>query len=113
VKTRDLVYAWCNLTESPVHFIVVFTPGHIEGLFRAVAAKKVDDVEEFARSYGTRIVGPVLNPGFNHFFHPGMTEKTRTWRLQLPQAAPVATTTTVETAFATSTSGRTPVASGP
>jgi mannose-6-phosphate isomerase-like protein (cupin superfamily) len=67
---KGMVHAWCNLTESPVRFIVVFTPGHIERLFRAVAAKKVDDVEEFARSYGTRIVGPTLHPGLNHFFSP-------------------------------------------
>jgi hypothetical protein len=31
-----------------------FTPGRIEGMFRAIAAKKVDDVKAFASSYGTR-----------------------------------------------------------
>jgi hypothetical protein len=36
---------------------VIFTPGRIEEMFRVVAAKKVDDVVAFARSYGTSIVG--------------------------------------------------------
>ena len=67
---KGMAHAWCNLTESPVHFIAVFTPGHIEGLFRAVAAKTVDNVEEFARSYGTRIVGPALRPSLNNYFAP-------------------------------------------
>jgi hypothetical protein len=49
---------------------VNFTPGRIEGLFRAVAAKKVDDVEAFASSYGTHIIGPALHPGLNNFFTP-------------------------------------------
>jgi hypothetical protein len=43
-------------------FVVIFTPGSIEEMFRAVAAKKVYDVVAFARSYGTRIVGPALHP---------------------------------------------------
>ena len=39
-------------------------------MFRAVAAKKVDDVVAFARSYGTRIVGPALHPGLKNYFTP-------------------------------------------
>ena len=67
---KGIPHAWCNLTDSLVRFLVIFTPGRIEGLFRAVAAKKVDDVEAYARSYGTRIIGPVLHPGLNDFFTP-------------------------------------------
>jgi quercetin dioxygenase-like cupin family protein len=67
---KGIPHAWCNLTDSPVRFVVIFTPGGIEGLFRAVAAKTVDDVEAFARSYGTRIVGPTLHPGLGNYFTP-------------------------------------------
>jgi quercetin dioxygenase-like cupin family protein len=67
---KGVPHAWCNLTESPVHFIAIFTPGQIEGMFRSVAAKEVDDVEALIRSYGTRIVGPPLHPDLNHYFAP-------------------------------------------
>jgi hypothetical protein len=51
-------------------FVVIFTPGRIEEIFRAVAAKKVDDVEAFASSYGTRITAPALHPGLHNYFTP-------------------------------------------
>jgi quercetin dioxygenase-like cupin family protein len=67
---KGIPHAWCNLTDSRVRFIVIFTPGRIEGMFRAVAAKEVEDVEAFARSYGTRIIGPPIHPDLNNFFTP-------------------------------------------
>ena len=67
---KGVHHAWCNLTDSPVRFIVVFTPGRIEGLFRAVAARQVDDIEVLASSYGTRIVGPTLHASLNNYFAP-------------------------------------------
>ena len=67
---KGIPHAWCNLTNSLVRFIVIFTPGRIEGMFRAVAAKKVTDVAGFARSYGTRIVGPALHPDLKNYFTP-------------------------------------------
>jgi mannose-6-phosphate isomerase-like protein (cupin superfamily) len=68
--SKRIPHAWCNLTGSLVRFIVIFTPGRIEGLFGAVAAKKVDDVKAFASSYGTRIIGPAVHPGLNNIFTP-------------------------------------------
>jgi quercetin dioxygenase-like cupin family protein len=67
---KGVPHAWCNLTDSLVRLIVIFTPGRIEGLFRAVATKTVDDVEAFASSYGTRIVGPTLHSGLSNYFTP-------------------------------------------
>lgn len=49
---------------------MIFTPGRIEEMFRAVAVKKVNDVEAFASSYGTRITGSALHPGLNNYFTP-------------------------------------------
>jgi quercetin dioxygenase-like cupin family protein len=67
---KGIPHAWCNLTDSPVRFLVIFTPGRIEGMFRAIAAKKVDDVKAFASSYGTRIIGLAMHPGLNNIFTP-------------------------------------------
>ena len=71
-------HAWCNLTNSVVRFIAIFTPGRIEAMFRAVAAKSVDDVVAFAGSYGTRIVGPPLHPGLYNYFTPRPDGRTDT-----------------------------------
>ena len=68
---KGIPHAWCNLNDSLVRFVVIFTPGRVEEMFRGVAAKKVDDVVAFARSYGTRIVGPALHPGLKNYFTPG------------------------------------------
>jgi quercetin dioxygenase-like cupin family protein len=67
---KGIPHAWCNLTDSAVRFLAVFTPGRIEGLFRGVALNEVDDVKAFASSYGTRIIGPPIHAGLNNFFTP-------------------------------------------
>jgi mannose-6-phosphate isomerase-like protein (cupin superfamily) len=69
---KGVPHAWCNLSGSVVRFIVIFTPGHIEEMFRAIAAKQVDhaDVKDFAHSYGTRIVGPPLHHSLHNYFRP-------------------------------------------
>jgi mannose-6-phosphate isomerase-like protein (cupin superfamily) len=69
---KGVPHAWCNLSRSVVRFIVIFTPGHIEEMFRAIAAKEIDhvDVRDFAHSYGTRIVGPPLHHSLNNYFRP-------------------------------------------
>src|SRR5258708_29556342 len=56
-------HAWCNLTEMPVRMLVIFSPGHVEGLFREIAARKSmnnDDIAALADRFGCRIVGPPL-----------------------------------------------------
>jgi quercetin dioxygenase-like cupin family protein len=68
--SKGTPHAWCNLTGSIVRFVVIFTPGRIEAMFRAIAAKQIYDVEAFARSYGTRIVGPPLHPRLQTYFTP-------------------------------------------
>lgn len=67
---KGVPHAWCNLTDSVVRFMAIFTPGRIEGMFRAVAEKKVEDVESFAGLYGTRIIGRALHPDVNNYFKP-------------------------------------------
>jgi mannose-6-phosphate isomerase-like protein (cupin superfamily) len=56
-------HAWCNLTETPVRMLVIFSPGHVEGLFREIAARKNknnDDIAAIADKFGCLIVGPAL-----------------------------------------------------
>ncbi|WP_424630398.1 cupin domain-containing protein [Bradyrhizobium sp. SYSU BS000235] len=67
---KGVPHAWCNLTDSVVRFMAIFTPGRIEGMFRAVAEKKVEDVESFAGLYGTRIIGRAMHADLNTYFKP-------------------------------------------
>jgi mannose-6-phosphate isomerase-like protein (cupin superfamily) len=56
---RGVPHAWCNSSDAPLRMLVVFSPGQIEGLFRATAG--VDDVGQItaiAARYGTKLVGP-------------------------------------------------------
>jgi uncharacterized RmlC-like cupin family protein len=58
---RWVPHAWCNPSDAPLHMLVVFSPGYIDGLFRAAAG--VDDVDRItaiAGRYGTQLVGPPL-----------------------------------------------------
>jgi len=51
--------------------LVVFSPGHIEGLFRAAAGS--DDVEEIAAiagRYGTQLIGPPLHESVHSIYSP-------------------------------------------
>jgi oxalate decarboxylase/phosphoglucose isomerase-like protein (cupin superfamily) len=64
-------HAWCNLTEMPVRMLVIFSPGHVEGLFKAVAARKSgDDIVAIADRFGCLIVGPPLLEGLNTIASP-------------------------------------------
>jgi mannose-6-phosphate isomerase-like protein (cupin superfamily) len=67
---KGVPHAWCNLSDSPVRMLVVFTPGRIEELFRANASGKGHDLEALARAYGTRIVGPPIREGLYTFASP-------------------------------------------
>lgn len=57
---KGVPHAWCNLTNTPLRMLVIFSPGNIEGLFRATAARENDDIAALAAAYGTLLVGPPL-----------------------------------------------------
>ena len=62
--SKGVPHAWCNLTDGSVRMLTIFSPGHIEGLFREVAAgKSEDDIEALADKFGCLIVGPPLDEG--------------------------------------------------
>jgi mannose-6-phosphate isomerase-like protein (cupin superfamily) len=57
---KGVPHAWCNLMDTPLRLLVVFSPGNIEDLFRATAARESDDIAALAAKYGTLLVGPPL-----------------------------------------------------
>jgi mannose-6-phosphate isomerase-like protein (cupin superfamily) len=68
---RGEPHAWCNPSETPLRMLVVFSPGRIEGLFRAAAG--VDDVDKIAAiaaRYGTRLIGPPLHERVRSIYSP-------------------------------------------
>jgi uncharacterized cupin superfamily protein len=69
--SKGVPHACCNLTETSVRMLVVFSSGHIEGLFREVAARKSDDdVTALADKFGCLIVGPPLHEGIYSISSP-------------------------------------------
>jgi mannose-6-phosphate isomerase-like protein (cupin superfamily) len=58
--SKGVPHAWCNLSETPVRMLVIFSPGHIEALFREVAKGGNIDLAAIGEKFGTRIVGPTL-----------------------------------------------------
>ena len=55
--TRGVPHAWCNLSDTPVRMLLVFSPGHIEGLFKETAVRESDDIAALLDKFGVLIVG--------------------------------------------------------
>jgi hypothetical protein len=83
---RGVPHAWCNSSDTPLRMLVVFSPGQIEGLFRATAG--IDDVgtiTAIAARYGTKLVGPPLH-GTAHSIHSPQRQPIREGSIH-PQTA--------------------------
>jgi mannose-6-phosphate isomerase-like protein (cupin superfamily) len=58
---RGVPHAWCNPSDIPLRMLVVFSPGHIDGLFKETAGvSDIDKVTAMAARYGTQLIGPPL-----------------------------------------------------
>jgi mannose-6-phosphate isomerase-like protein (cupin superfamily) len=58
---RGVPHAWCNLSETPLRMLVIFTPGRIDKMFRGIAKAKSDDARAaLVAQYGTRTTGPTM-----------------------------------------------------
>jgi mannose-6-phosphate isomerase-like protein (cupin superfamily) len=71
IAKRGEPHAWCNPSDTPLRMLVVFSPGHIEGLFRAAAG--IDDVEKIAAIAGrcsTQLIGPPLHDRVHSIYSP-------------------------------------------
>jgi len=71
IARRGEPHAWCNPSDMPLRMLVVFSPGHIDALFRTAAG--VDDVHEIeaiAARYGTQLIGPPLHERVHSIYSP-------------------------------------------
>ena len=68
--SRGVPHAWSNVSEAEVRMLVLFSPGHVEGMFREVARRKSDDVADILEKFGCLIVGPPLSEGLATFYSP-------------------------------------------
>jgi quercetin dioxygenase-like cupin family protein len=58
---RGTPHAWCNISNSLVRMLIIFTPGHMEKAFRLIGTLNGGDlsaIEELAQNGGSTIVGP-------------------------------------------------------
>jgi hypothetical protein len=68
---RGEPHAWCNPSDRPLRMLVVFSPGRIEGLFRAAAGvEDVDEIVAIAARYGTQLIGPPLHERVHSIYSP-------------------------------------------
>jgi len=57
---KGVPHAWCNRSDTLLRMLVVFSPGHIEGLFRANPIRRGDDLAALIEQFGVVMVGPAL-----------------------------------------------------
>jgi mannose-6-phosphate isomerase-like protein (cupin superfamily) len=58
---KGVPHAWCNLSETPLRMLTIFTPGTIDKMFKETdEAPNKEALEAIVKRYGTRIVGPTL-----------------------------------------------------
>lgn len=69
---RGVPHAWANMTDAPVRFPIIFSPGRIEDMFRQNIAATDDPVAAAANAerYGTVLVGPPIADGLYTFANP-------------------------------------------
>jgi mannose-6-phosphate isomerase-like protein (cupin superfamily) len=67
---RGIPHAWCNLSKSPLHMLVLFTPGGIDEMFRTTAKGGDSNIAAILDKFGTRIVGPTLFDNIYTRFSP-------------------------------------------
>src|SRR6478672_13670192 len=68
---RGVPHAWCNPSDTPLHMLVVFSPGQIDGLFKAAAGVgDVDKITAIAARCGTQLIGPPLHETVRSIYSP-------------------------------------------
>ena len=69
---RGVPHAWANMTNTPVRYLIVFSPGRIEEMFRQNIAAKDDPAAAAATAdrFGTVVIGPPIAEGLYTFASP-------------------------------------------
>jgi mannose-6-phosphate isomerase-like protein (cupin superfamily) len=68
--SKGIHHAWCNLSESPLRMLVLFTPGGIDEMFRTTSNGGANNIADLLDKFGTRIVGPTLYDNIYTIFSP-------------------------------------------
>jgi mannose-6-phosphate isomerase-like protein (cupin superfamily) len=68
--SKGVPHAWCNLSDTPVRMLLVFSPGKIEGLFKETAVRESDDIAALLDKFGVVVVGPALLESIYTIFSP-------------------------------------------
>jgi len=70
---KGVPHAWANLGEIPVRMLSIFSPGHIEAMFKDVGSPKTDDLAAMSVSteqFGTVLIGTMLAEGLYSVISP-------------------------------------------
>src|SRR5262249_33606185 len=57
---KGVPHAWCNLTNTSLRMLVIFSPGNIEDLFRATGGCEPAGTAALAAGYAPLLVAPPL-----------------------------------------------------
>jgi Uncharacterized conserved protein, contains double-stranded beta-helix domain len=57
---RGIRHAWSNKSDTPLHFIALFTPGGFDQLCVEMATSGGFDLAEITERFGLELIGPEL-----------------------------------------------------
>jgi mannose-6-phosphate isomerase-like protein (cupin superfamily) len=58
--SKGVPHAWCNLSGSPLHMVVIATPAGIKEILPLIAKGDDIDIVALSEKFGVRNVGPML-----------------------------------------------------
>lgn len=68
---KGVPHAWCNISDAPVRMLIIFSPGHVEDMFRAImAGASQDELAALTETFGTVITGPPMREDIFSFLSP-------------------------------------------
>ena len=74
---RGTPHAWCNLSDDKLRMLIIFSPGHMEEMFRLIGSTDGGDpqaIATLAKNRGSTIVGP---PPFENIYSVMSPRRTR------------------------------------
>lgn len=70
---RGTPHAWCNISDSIVRMLIIFSPGHMERTFRLIGSAKGGDLAAILEANGrdgSTILGPPPFEGIHSVLSP-------------------------------------------
>jgi uncharacterized cupin superfamily protein len=76
--SKGVPNAWCNVTDGPVRMLRIFSPGHIEGLFRETPPERAAmTLRPFQTSLAVSLLAHRCTKAFIRSLHPGLERTNR------------------------------------